>query len=376
MRGRSDEPRRHITFVAQLPPPVHGQAVADAELSRTVGDGLELHVVPMRFASDVDDIGRFRLGKVVAALGLLIAVLRIRLRHGGDVLVWSLGARSRLPVLRDGILLALLRPAFDRTVLHLHTGDYGERIEAEPAPIRRLLHRAFGRAEIILLDPELDHARARLPDPVAVHYLNYGVEDVGVGDPAGSGPVLFLGNLYESKGTHELVRAVAELRDRSLDVRVVMAGAAPSADELADLERLIADLGIADRVELIGPVHGADKGRVLREASMLCFPTHYEAEGMPLVVMEAMGAGRPVVATRWRAIPSMVDEGTTGFLVEPGDVTALADRIQQVVTDQALAARMSVAARAVYERRFTLDRFRVEFAGIVRGPGVAAVTSR
>lgn len=373
VRGRKDGmPTRAAVFVAQLPPPVHGQAVADAELARTQADRLDLRVVPMRFAADVDDIGRFRLGKLWAAARVLGGALRARRTSRADTLVWSLGARSRLPVLRDAVLLSLLRPWFERTILHLHTGDYGDRIAHERGPVGRLVRRAFRDGELILLDERLDVEGARPPRPRAVHYLNYGVADPDVSRPtpaAGVPSVLFLGNLYPSKGTHDVVSAIARLRDAGTRVELTVAGAPPGDEEQRDLESLIAELDVADRVHLVGPVHGEDKRSVLREATVFCFPTRYEAEGMPLVVMEAMGAGLPVVATSWRAIPSTVVEGETGFLVEPGDVEAIADRIQRIADDPELARRLGAAARRRYEDRFTLDRFRADFAAIVSGAG-------
>ena len=389
-RSGPDAPVRAV-FVAQLPPPVHGQAVADLELSRLVD--VDLAVVPLRFARSVDDIGRLRPGKVLAVVTLVVRIVVTRLRTGATVLTYSLGARSRLPVLRDALVLLATRPWFRRTVLHLHTGDYGHRVSEERGLVGRLVRRAFGSADLILLDPALDVAGARLPDPASVSYLNYGVTDLAVeggrttsevpaveGErPTGEVPsvegerttgevptVLFLGNLYESKGTHVLLRAGAELARRDVACRLVFAGSSPGDDDLAAFDRRVDELGLRDVVERIGPVSGETKTATFAGADVFCFPTEYEAEGMPLVVMEAMGAGLPVVSTRWRAIPSTVVEGETGFLVDPGDVAALADRLEALLGDPALAASMGRAGRSRFEERFTLDRFRAEFARIVR----------
>ena len=87
----------------------------------------------------------------------------------------------------------------------------------------------------------------------------------------------------------------------------------------------------------------------------MAFPSH--AEGHPLVVLEALSASVPVIATRVGAIPEMLADGIEGYLVAVGDVSALADRIAALVSDPAMRARMSVAARMRYEAEFTAHRF-------------------
>src|SRR4029077_2915877 len=112
------------------------------------------------------------------------------------------------------------------------------------------------------------------------------------------------------------------------------------------------ELDLADRVDLVGPGDGAAKDRALAEAHVFCFPPYVEAEAMPLVVFEAMAHGLPVVSTTWRGIPSQVVEGVTGYLVEPGDVEALADRPQLLLEDPELARTAGRRGRERFEACF------------------------
>lgn len=361
-------------FVAQLPPPVHGQAVATQHLVSGSFRCLSLDHVDLAAASDLGDVGRFRARKLLQVLSLIARVSTRRLRGSGDVLIYALGARSRLPVLRDLVVLALVRPLFRHTVFHVHTGDYGARLGALPNPLRAAVSRVFGGAHVIYLDERLDEPDGRLPSPRSVGYLPYGVEDLGAvaaplrgsnGDPPGEPVVLFVGNLYRTKGTHDLVRAAGLLRRRGLRFRVVLAGGLPDQPEEEALRKLVAEEGVGDCVDFAGIVAGEGKRAAFAAASVFCFPTYYEAEGMPLVVLEAMAARLPVVATRWRAIPSVVEDGVTGFLVEPHDVEALAERLERLLTGPALAAELGARARARYEERFSVERFCSAFEELV-----------
>ena len=118
----------------------------------------------------------------------------------------------------------------------------------------------------------------------------------------------------------------------------------------------INELG-ANRVRLCGPLSGDAKWNAFANADVFCLPTYYEREGMPLVVLEAMQFDLPVVATRWRGIPAMVEDGRTGFLVPVRDAVATADSIEKLLKDVDLRRAFGSAGRAAFERDFTLRAF-------------------
>ena len=95
------------------------------------------------------------------------------------------------------------------------------------------------------------------------------------------------------------------------------------------------------------------KDEALQTSDCLVLPSY--AEGLPMVVLEAMAYGLPVIATRVGAIPEVLTDGQEGFLIEPADVKALADRMLRVAGDPELRRRMGLDARRVAEARFSLD---------------------
>ena len=99
----------------------------------------------------------------------------------------------------------------------------------------------------------------------------------------------------------------------------------------------VADLRIEDRVQFLGVLTGEKKFAVYAESDVLCHPTSFDT--FPIVILEAMAAGLPVVSTYHSGIPDMVDDGETGFLVEPHDASALADRLARAGREPRIAAR-------------------------------------
>jgi glycosyltransferase involved in cell wall biosynthesis len=151
--------------------------------------------------------------------------------------------------------------------------------------------------------------------------------------PADAQVVLVVGRLVDQKNQQLALRAVAQLPDR---VHLVLVG--EGADRPA-LEQLGTALGLAGRVVFAGRRPGRP---LMSAADVICLPSRWE--GMPLVAMEAMTSGRPVVVTDVRGSRELVDDGRTGLVVPGDDAPALASGIARVLQDPALGARLAAAA--------------------------------
>jgi glycosyltransferase involved in cell wall biosynthesis len=154
--------------------------------------------------------------------------------------------------------------------------------------------------------------------------------------------------LRAQKGLDVLVRAVAEAARELPALRVAIAGEGPERERL---EALAAELGVADRVQLLG--HRSDVPDLLASFDVAVSSSWFE--GSPLAAMEYMDAGLPVVATRVGGMPDLIEDGVHGRLVEPGDPVALAAAIVEVVGDRERAAAMGARARERRRAEFDLN---------------------
>lgn len=162
---------------------------------------------------------------------------------------------------------------------------------------------------------------------------------------AGSvGPLLLtIARLHPQKGHEHLLRAARELPEAI----VALAGDGPERDRLQAMAR---ELGIDARVRFLG--HRTDVAALLAACDIFVLPSLYE--GLPLSVLEAMAAGRPVVATRVGGTDEAIDEGVTGRLVPPADPGALAAALRELIDDRAALERLARAGRAAAERHFSV----------------------
>jgi glycosyltransferase involved in cell wall biosynthesis len=152
------------------------------------------------------------------------------------------------------------------------------------------------------------------------------------------------------------------LKSCGVDCSVQIAGDGPLRGALQQYAQA---LDVADRVEFVG--YAPDVASVLAQASFLVHVS--DSEGCPNVVMEAMACGRAVVATDVGDVPSLVEDGSTGFVVQCGNEDALLARITRLIDDADLCRRMGDAGRAKAEREFGLDRLVSETLAAYRAAG-------
>ena len=166
--------------------------------------------------------------------------------------------------------------------------------------------------------------------------------------PEGVAPVLlFVGRLAAIKGLLVLLDAVAALRPRYPDLQLVLVGDGP---DRARLEARAAEPDLAGAVRFTGYRAQAEVADDLAACDVFVLPSF--AEGVPVVLMEAMAARRPVVATRVAGVAELVEDGASGLLVPPGDPVALTAAIDRLLADASLRGRMGTAGRAVVEAGF------------------------
>ncbi len=160
-----------------------------------------------------------------------------------------------------------------------------------------------------------------------------------------------VGRFSEQKGQMLLIEAMAEVQRRGVEVRLQLVG---DGELRRTLERAIAQAGLGHCVTLTGWLDEAGVRRAIEAAHALVLPSF--AEGLPMVVMEALVAARPVIATWVAGIPELMQDQRTGWLVPPGDALALAEAITDLATstDEKLR-RMGTTGRARVLMRHNID---------------------
>ena len=264
----------------------------------------------------------------------------VHVHLGEDLAVLPIGAAAarlhRLPLvltihtsLRHTLAVSDLRSALLKTIGGL-IERWGEHSAEAVSVITSRLHR-------LLLSDGVDENRVHLIPPGVDPSLFEGpFEDpfAGIRRPR----VLFVGRLAPQKGVSTLVEAAGLLKDPS--ARILLVGDGP---ERPKLERDAERLGVGDRLHFVGFFAHDRLPAVFAHADLLVLPSLYEELGT--VLLEAMQAALPIVASKTGGIPDVIDNGVNGMLVPPGDPEALARAIDCLLADRKLACRLSEGAQ-------------------------------
>jgi glycosyltransferase involved in cell wall biosynthesis len=162
-----------------------------------------------------------------------------------------------------------------------------------------------------------------------------------------------------------LLEAIARLTESGRSVSATFVGDGPRR---AALEQLARKLGIADRVTFAGGVGQDDIGRYYEDADVFCLPSF--SEGLPVVLLEAMAAGLPVVASRIAGIPELIEHGRSGLLVPPGRADLLADALGTLLVDPGRRADLAAEARRRVGAEFDVDASAEQLRELMAGYGV------
>ena len=178
--------------------------------------------------------------------------------------------------------------------------------------------------------------------------------------PGGGQTILFVGRLVKIKGLEVLLHAAM-----GEDWRLLIAGDGPGRQHLQDLAEVL-------KVDacFVGQVDSSERERLLTLANVVVIPSiearDGRTEGTPVACLEALAAGRPVIASRVGGLPEIITDGENGLLVEPGDPNALRETLKLVLRDRSLQQRLKSTARQS-ALRFDWARVGMRFAEIIKG---------
>jgi glycosyltransferase involved in cell wall biosynthesis len=195
--------------------------------------------------------------------------------------------------------------------------------------------------------------RTVIPNCVEDRFFQIGEEREA---PDGRGfRILFVGAIGQRKGVRVLLDALPPVVTSVPSVRVRIVGFEEDAGAVDRFTRRVRELGLEEVVEFPGPLCGSELYAEYALANVLVLPTFAEAQ--PVVLIEAMAAGVPVITTSIPPIQSIIAHGQHGLLIPPGDSTKLAAALCQLYADPDLCARLASNGKAEARRRYSAERF-------------------
>lgn len=351
-----------VLLVGQTPPPFHGQAISIQRILDGKYDRLEFFHVRMAFSRSIEEVGRFIPGKFLHLFKVIASVIFMRFRHDLRVLHYPPAGQNRVPMYRDLAILLATRWLFEKTVFFFHARGVSELYARLPPWTQCLFRRAYFRADLAITLSEQSLVDAHglkamksviLPHGLADEYPRFMKARKRNDEML---KMLFVGILRESKGVLVLLEACRTLKASGLDFTVKLVGEFETEEFRQKVFCWVKEKGLQGCVDFPGVLTDEPKWASYADSHIFCFPTFGETFG--LVVLEAMQFELPVVATPVGAIPSMVEEGRSGFIVPVDSSKALAEKLTLLVKSPDLREQMGKRGREIYVERYTVGRFR------------------
>jgi glycosyltransferase involved in cell wall biosynthesis len=349
--------KERVLILGKLPPPYMGPAIATEILLRSeLRERYDLGHVDTNVHESIATVGRFSFGNIPTHLAVYGRLMRALRRHRPDLVLIPI-SQSTSGFLKDSGLVLLSRLFGRRGLLQLRGSTFRHWLGQRPALLRAYVHAILRSAEgMIVLGNNLRPLFSDVYAPDRLFVVPNGLDlIVPRRAPEGNGlRLLHIGNLQSSKGIEDVIRAVALVSARANgSIRLDVVGA--WRDDVT--KRACLDLAreLALPVTFHGALAGQRKLERLASADAFVF-TPREPEGHPWVIVEALAAGLPIIATDKGAIVESVIDGTNGFIVADRSPEAIAEAIDVLLADPALRERFGRASRAHYEREFTEAR--------------------
>lgn len=269
---------------------------------------------------------------------------------------------SRFSILRDPFFINLARKAGNPLVIHIHGGSYLKENKV-PWVLDKMLQWAFkGKDPIVVLsDTEreiMEHHGVKnvevLPNCVPLDNAKSFQHQV----PEGPLSIGYLGRIAKTKGMSEFLQACRSLRARAIPFNIALAGCEENMDEYVP----VFAREFREKFNYYGIVHGNAKDTFLEHTDVFVLPSYFE--GLPMSLLESMSFGCVPVVTNVGSVPTVVEDGVNGFLIEPHNAHAVTEAIARLHADRDLWQLLSNKAKETVFEKFSPTEYSKKLVAI------------
>lgn len=343
-----------IFLLVQLPPPIHGASVINTRVDNLVSSNSSFssRTFKLNYATNFEEMHAPFLVKFKYSFGLIFSLIGSYIKLKPRVTYISFSPFG-FGFYRDVFFVSLAKIFNSRTVLHLHGTGLAKTTGVFKA---KLLQWIFKKSKLIIISQSLAEDVSAFIESSNVVVIDNSVDDPGLIEKSTSDGlnILYLANLDVRKGVKIAIEAFSQLHQKLPGSRLTIAGSDTSLLTRDNLQHYINDTfpAVANAIELIGPVYGAKKDLAFRQSDLFIYPSMHDAA--PLVVLEALSYGLPVICSAQGALPDMITSGENGYICGSNSASEYAQLIMSCLT---AVPEMSTRARNSYLQRYSPSVF-------------------
>ena len=348
--------KKNVIFLGKLPPPYIGPAVAaKIILNSSLKDEFNLIHLDMSDHRDINTLAKIDFTNFYLAFKQYFILAILIIKHK-PALVYIPAGQTTVGYIRDAGFIVIAKFFRRKVLCHLRGGNFLNWYNSTSSLTRWIVRRVHSKVDgqIVLGNNLKGLFNWLLPDEKIFVIPNggeYTFSHSKNGNTNGIS-VLFLGNFIGSKGILDVLKAAPIVCSAHPHVKFVFAGSWRDERTQNEFRQFMNDNPNLP-VEIIGPVTGPEKFKLLSSVDIFAFPTFYHNEGHPWVIVEAMAAGLPIISTDHAAVPESVIDGYNGFLVKKRNPQHIAEKIITLIENKELRIKMGENSRKHYLEGFT-----------------------
>lgn len=347
---------KRILILGQTPPPFGGQAINIQKMLAVLDKHhFNFRHIKLDFSEELNDMGALTFTKLFKLVKIFLLLLWQMLVFKPHYIYYPPAGPTRNAVYRDFILLFPVKLFGFKRIFHFHAGGLASiypQLKGWAKMLYRYVYNNAARSICLSKAGTIDAQFLRIK---SISIIPSGVSAFTTQSSKKKDQfiVLFAGLCSESKGILDFIEVIKQCQQQNKKIKGRVIGKAFSAIEATALSAAQKE-GILD---FEGVVTGTEKEAVFLSSSAFLFPSSFESENFPTVILEAFAASLPVISTNWRGIPDLVVNEQNGFLFPPHATKAMARSILKLVEDSVLYYRLSTNAKSDFDTSYTMGTF-------------------
>ncbi|WP_282132737.1 glycosyltransferase family 4 protein [Cellulophaga baltica] len=361
-----------ILFIMHIPPPVNGAALVGQYIknSKIINKDIDSDYINLTASFSLEKIGKGGYNKIKIILSILKKVFTSLKANDYDLCYMTLTAKGA-GFYKDFLIVLLLKLFRVKAIYHFHNKGVSK---SSQKWFNNFLYKiTFKNTKCILLAPSLYKDIQRYVPEENVFFCPNGIPKLQTKDEITKiensvitpCKFLFLSNMMEEKGVLELLKACSILKKEGYPFNCDFIGAWSDITEDVFMHT-IHSLSLENNVTFHGKKYNQDKVEFFETSDVFVFPTYYHNECFPLVLLEAMQFGLPIISTPEGAIEEIVLNNATGLIIEQQNVDALAKAMKFMLKNPSIRKQYGLAGKKRFQENFTLDIFEKKISFILK----------
>ena len=349
---------KKILLIAHLPPPIHGVSVISQYIlkSNIINSKYKLSKLNLSSSKSISQIGKKSISKYFFVFRITIKLFLILISKKIDLVYLTLSPKGA-GFLKDSILVLILKLFNKKIIFHIHGKGINEYYQSLPRLFKFYYRLIFSNVSIILLSETLKNDLNFMKNTNNIYFVNNGINKKYLNEPALENKknhpikILFFSNFQKSKGVFDLLNAIPLLKKKyGQSVNYVLAG--DTRDDIGkQMKILIQDNSIDDIIEFVGPKYDHEKEYLFENADIFIHPTLNDC--FPLVLLEALKFGLPIVSTSEGAIPDIVTDRLNGLIIKKNSPLDISEKLSELIDSENLRYKISNANKAKFFENYT-----------------------